>query len=668
MNQKNITRMFLFIIFMVLFIGVVSAVEVSNDTVNTDTVGTISTVSDTVDIDKSVSNRNMKGHLKLSSKTYDVNDFDTLHNVLTNNSYDTVNINIKSDITLKNNTNVNDAIKTLNIEGNGKTINGNNTYQFLKITSGTTTINNIKIVNCFGQFGGAIYSNATLIITNSTLNNNTANLDDYNRGYGGSIYNYEGDLRIVNSSFNNNTARQGGAISSYHGNLTITLSYFKNNTINLTKQAVSDEFVGGDMIFIEKGNFIAKNNSFVNNLDDSMGTIKLVSVKTQSINNVFGHDIISINSMNIINGKYVLTTKGIRENPVDGTYTKLDDGRVSYTLDGKWIGSINILNEKSWIVFDMPSIGNHTIVATYIDSNGKTKSSDTFTFEKIADINLLFNQYSVKNSTATLVNYVKDDQGNNVNDGRISYTVNGKWIGSTGVKNGSSMIKFNYTYQKALLKATYITNSNITHNIYTKTLDLPEFPELKEYKSQVIINSMNVINDKYVLTTKISNEYTKLNYGRVSYTLDGKWIGSIDILNEKSWIVFDMPSIGNHTIVATYTDSYGNTISTDTFTFEKIADVNLLFNQISVKNGTATLVNYVKDDQGNNINDGRISYSLNGKWIGSTSIKNGSSIIKFNYTNSTVKFQATYITNSGVTQNIYTRTLNLDEISKLKQA
>ena len=61
-------------------------------------------------------------------------------------------------------------------------------------------------------------------------------------------------------------------------------------------------------------------------------------------------------------------------------------------------------------------------------------------------------------------------------------------------------------------------------------------------------------------------------------------------------------------------------------------------------------------------------YSVNGKWIGSVDVKNGSSWISFNYTNSTVKFQATFITNSGVTQNVYTRTLDLDEIARLKQS
>ena len=858
MNQKNITKMLLFVLLIILHIAVVSATEVSNDTTSTDAVGTTGTIGDTVDIDKSVSNKNMKGNLKLSTKTYDVNDFDTLHNALTNNTYDTVNINIKSDITLKNNTNVNDAIKTLNIEGNNKTINGNNTYQFLKITSGTITINNIKIINCNSTYGGAIYNNGgnlridnssfnnnfaryggaiynpegdlkivnslfnnnnasvyggaihnqeddlkivnslfnnntaisggainnygcDLKIVNSSFNNNTARvgvirnyegvlriencsfnnnsvreagvIDNHRsdfkivnslfnnntardkgvirnyegvlriencsfnnntardkgviRNYegvlrikncsfnnnsareGGVIYNYEGVLRIDNSSFNNNSAREGGVIDnykgvlridnssfnnntaikggviySYYGNVTITFSYFKNNKVN----------VSGDMMFIEGGNFIAKNNRFISNYHESRGNIitRLVN-NTQFVNNIFGEETVFINSMNVINGKYVLTTKVFKEPSLyDGmSYVKVNTGRVSYTLDGKWIGSINVRNESSWIVFDMPSVGNHTVIATYIDRNGKLISTDTFSFEKIAGVNVLLKTFNIKFSensnpeNVILIMGVKDDYGNNINNGRIYYNLNG-WIGSTVVKNGSSRINFNYTYEKVIFKATYIDSNNIIpHNIFTKVLDLPVLRYEKGYKNspQLMINSMNIINGKYVLTTKIRLGNSTVFPGRVSYTLDGKWIGSTYVQHGSSWIVFDMPSVGNHTIAATFIDTDGNPLITDNFTFEKIADINLLFNQISLKDGVATVVNYVKDDHGNNVNNGRVSYSLNGKLIGNTGVKNGSSKINFDYTNTTNTLKATYITNNNTPKNIYTKTLDLNVYS-----
>lgn len=100
----------------------------------------------------------------------------------------------------------------------------------------------------------------------------------------------------------------------------------------------------------------------------------------------------------------------------------------------------------------MPSIGKHVLIATYIDANGNQLASDTYTFEKKAKINVLFNAYNIKNSIVTIVNTVKDDNGNNINTGRISYTINGKWIGSIDVKKGSSWINFNTQIQNLYLK------------------------------------------------------------------------------------------------------------------------------------------------------------------------------------------------------------------------
>jgi len=586
MNKKNITKMFLLVTLIILLIGVVSAAEVSNntDTSTTDTTNNIKTedtVTNTVDnIDKSVTTKNTEKKLKTSTKTYDINDFNTLHNALTNNTYDTVNVNINSDIILNNNTTVNKAIKTLTINGNNNTINGNNTYQFIKIISGTITINNIQIINCFNENGGAIYNNGTLTITNTTLNNNTA---DYKRyGHGGAIYN-KAKLTIINTTLNNNIAHSG----------------------------------------------------------------------------------------------YVLTTIVADEN-----YTKLNSGRVSYTLDGKWIGSINVKNGSSWISFNVPTTGNHTLIANYIDTKGIQLGSDTFTFEKIANINVLFNAYNIKNNKVIIESTVKDDKGNNITNSRLSYTINYKWIGSINVKNGSSWISFNNTNNTIKFKATYINNNNITQTSYTRILNLnqlnnfinekentPEDQTLKNSSIHIMINSINVLNNKYVLTTKITDKnYTKLNTGRVSYTLNGKWIGSINVTNGTSWISFNIPIIGNHTIVATYIDTNGKAITTDTYSFEKIDNVNAVFNAYDDKNGKIIIVTTVKNDKSNPINTGRISYTVNNKWIGSINVKNGSSWISFNNTNNTITFKATYLTNDNIKQNIYTRTLDLNEIKRLKKA
>ena len=213
----------------------------SNDNVDTSTTKEVAVQSSNThikEVENTITNeKNIKEITKqynndtlktASSKTYTVNDFDTLHNALTSNTYTTLTLNIKSDITLEGDNQLNSAIKTLIINGNGKTIDGGHNYLFLKINSGSTvTIENLKITNCYNcytdddGYGGAINNYGTLTITNTTLNNNQAYLS------GGAIRN-KGALTITNTTLNNNQANHAGAIDN-GGTLTITNTTLNNN-------------------------------------------------------------------------------------------------------------------------------------------------------------------------------------------------------------------------------------------------------------------------------------------------------------------------------------------------------------------------------------------------------------------------------------------------------
>lgn len=140
-----------------------------------------------------------------------------------------------NDIELGGNTQVNEAIKTLTINGNQKTINGNGTHQFLQINTGqTVTINNITITNCKATIGGAINNNGNLTITDSNLNNNNADM-------GGAISNF-GELTITGSTLNNNNATKGGAILSKNADRTIiTGNTFTRNTASDKETLVIQE-------------------------------------------------------------------------------------------------------------------------------------------------------------------------------------------------------------------------------------------------------------------------------------------------------------------------------------------------------------------------------------------------------------------------------------------
>ena len=327
MNRK-IIMMFTVTILLVLLLGVVNASEVSNDTaVISDTQDT--SIQDTSIMDNTVKDTKTEQieskeitkeykNQKTASKTYDVSDFDSLHSALTSKTHDTVTVNITSNIRLAGDTTLNNAIRKLTINGNGKTINGKNHYQFLLIQVQNVTINNIKIINCnSSDKQGAIYNwLGNLTINNSTMNNNSmegsgaaiynfngnVNINDstfnYNKltgvsGDGGAIYN-DGNLTISNSILNGNEAVYGGgAISNFYGQLSITNCTLNNNLadyyggavstckstniINSTLNNNTAIYYDGGAVYNEYGHLNIKNSNLSKNNAENGGAIYLVN-------------------------------------------------------------------------------------------------------------------------------------------------------------------------------------------------------------------------------------------------------------------------------------------------------------------------------------------------------------------------------------------------------
>lgn len=118
------------LILILLLVGISSAAEVSEDTTAIDTADKVA--DDTSSITGSADSTLVKQtednketvkdekNVKTASKTYDVNDYNTLRNSLTSNGYDTVTVNIRSDIKLSGSIRLNDAVKKLTINANGK--------------------------------------------------------------------------------------------------------------------------------------------------------------------------------------------------------------------------------------------------------------------------------------------------------------------------------------------------------------------------------------------------------------------------------------------------------------------------------------------------------------------------------------------------------------------
>ncbi len=103
-----------------------------------------------------------------------------------------------------------------------------NPFSIFTVASGVANavIANLTITNGYAQFGGGIYNQGTLTITNSTISNNQSG------GQGAGIFNYYGGTLTINDSTisgNSTPNDDGGGISSF-STLTINQSTFSGNT------------------------------------------------------------------------------------------------------------------------------------------------------------------------------------------------------------------------------------------------------------------------------------------------------------------------------------------------------------------------------------------------------------------------------------------------------
>ena len=149
--------------------------------------------------------------------------------------------------------------KQITVEGYGATITGNEKYRiFVVAAGGDLTINNLKLTSgwaregnaswgregspvCIAgkgwtdEVGGAICNNGTLTINDSSFSDNRSF-----GSAGGAIFNYDGELSISRSSFNDSSADYGGAIYN-NGEASVSGSSFSGNTADNSAGAIYND-------------------------------------------------------------------------------------------------------------------------------------------------------------------------------------------------------------------------------------------------------------------------------------------------------------------------------------------------------------------------------------------------------------------------------------------
>ena len=344
---------------------------------------------------KNITKNRDKQNYKTVANTENVNNFSSLKDAMTSTLYDEVTINITDNITLESSIDLSKSIIKLNINGNGRSIDGYNQYYFIKTTSAVDlTLNNLKIVNCKSTgSGGAIYlsnSGAKLGIENCEFHNCTSE-------NGGAIYTSASTTTVTNSNFTLcNATTNGGAI--YAATTIIENSNFRNCTsgsggaihasgpLHAKNSNFTNNEVTGSCGAISSGNIIVEDCYFIQNIagyeGGAIGNSKTTVIRSHFIENRASryaamagrnHDVINSTFIRNDGGDYCA---GFFGESLNITNSRFEDNRADYSAvfmvstylnltDSTFIN--NTASNNRGGVFQASYIGGTTVC--YLDNN-----------------------------------------------------------------------------------------------------------------------------------------------------------------------------------------------------------------------------------------------------------------------------------------------------------
>ena len=138
----------------------------------------------------------------------------------------------------------------------------------IAVLKGKLTMQNSTILGSSAAFGGAIFNDGgEVAVFDSRFNNNRAtDLDTWDSGSGGAIYNYgdDGLVEITNSKFvSNMVAGMGGALANGSGQMRIDSSLFVHNFTTGLKRYPTHPGIGGAIASLDEIHI--RNSTFVGN-------------------------------------------------------------------------------------------------------------------------------------------------------------------------------------------------------------------------------------------------------------------------------------------------------------------------------------------------------------------------------------------------------------------
>lgn len=278
--------------------------------------------------------------------------------------------------------------------------------------NGNLIIENLDLLNNVGTTssnnGGSILNNGNLDVINTTFNKNTAS-------FGAAIYS-TANVSIYNSSFiDNNIYNVGGAIYSARGNLTVYDSYF---TLN---RAVS-----GAAIYSAFGNLYVNNTSFIENSAESFfgGAIYSTGFATTEnceFNYNFavkdGGAITNTNNFTIINCSFIENFAGENGGAIENVpWTEVENGNLTiinstFCGNGARKGGVIINYGKIESVGEMATVTarNSLFELNSASEGGVIYNEQYVDFENCVFIDNEADEYNVISSNESLIKSINNN-------------------------------------------------------------------------------------------------------------------------------------------------------------------------------------------------------------------------------------------------------------------
>jgi len=486
--------------------------------------------------------------------------------------------------------------------------------------SNTDFISNDASLSSTG--GGTIYSNGTLALSNCTFTGNKA----YS---GGCVYSFNGDETFDNCAFiNNNAASSGGVLSIYSSDVNVRMRFcsFVNNTANQVNTT----------------------NNIDNRLQNNLNANSCWWGSNNGPNGIAGsytadnwiYMVLNTNPSSIKLGK-TSTVKADFNNLYDKTTGKVTsiDPAINHIQDGlnvdfsSDIGEITTpgttQNGTATAVFTGTKVGDATVNA----KSGNQTLSSTVTVEAVSTTTTVDDAQNYPGEKINLTAHVTDENGNPVDGGYVTFTVNDSQI-KVQVVNGVATL--NWTIPSSWKAGIYTIDAYFdgTDTIYS---DSGASGKLRVLLIPTQISSDDVtgeVGDKVTIKAHLEDKFGNALEGQIiHFNIKGSDLTGTTDDNGDVTVYYPITgNPGNYNIIISFPGANPYELSTYT---SKLT-VNKIPTSITVSDTKGTHGDHVdlqatlKDENGNAISGKDLVFYVNGSKVGSaTTDIDGTAI--FNY-------------------------------------